>query len=249
LILRPPHQKINPWRITYRRKEPDLCRDWDHQGRPVGEGGRPPNGKGVGACIRSPGRVNTRPYKPLSHYWSSRRPSAHTIHLYNPLLFNLSLLSTFFTILAIILLLIGLIGSIAPILPWPILGLAWLLLLEFVTPVDFSITFLLLMSALTLLAMATDYLLPILWTKKYGGSKRGIRGSTIGLILGIFIIPPRGMIIFPLLGAFAGEMLVNQSTKKSRKVAYGTFVWSMLSTIIKLITTGLMLRYAIATIR
>ena len=49
------------------------------------------------------------------------------------------------------------------------------------------------MTAVTILVLIIENIMPIWLTKKFGGSKQGIWGSTIGLLVGMFFIP----IFFP----------------------------------------------------
>ena len=144
-------------------------------------------------------------------------------------------------ILALLLALLGVIGSIAPILPWPLLGLIGLLIVFFATDLDISTQFVIWMTLLTIVTMLADYYLPILGTKKYGGSKEGVRGSTIGLIVWIFVLPPRGLIIFPFIWAYLGEYLVKKDSKHARRAAWGSFLGSVGSTVLKLIVSGIIL--------
>jgi len=154
-------------------------------------------------------------------------------------------MSVFLIIIGICALVLGLIGSVAPILPGPVLSFVWLLIVELSQPVDFSTSFLLIMLALTILAALTDYLLPIRNTKRTGGSKRGTRWSTVWMIAGFFILPPWWLIIMPLWWAFVGERLLHKDNKKAWKAAYASFLWSLGSTVVKLIVASIMLRYTI----
>ena len=56
--------------------------------------------------------------------------------------------------------------------------------------------------------------------KKIGGTKKAVNGSIIGLIIGIFFLPPFGIIIGPFLGAFIGaRMEENSDVNKAIKIA------------------------------
>lgn len=83
-----------------------------------------------------------------------------------------------------------------------------------------------------------DYYLPIWVVKRTGGSKRAIWGATIGLLVGIFVLPPIGVILGPLLGAFIGELTNSSDTKKAIKGGLAAFGGLMLGTLLKLIVSG-----------
>jgi uncharacterized protein YqgC (DUF456 family) len=147
----------------------------------------------------------------------------------------------FFAIIGTILLLGGFAGSILPGLPGPPLAWAAVLLLHFTSYATYSTVFLIstgiVMIAITLL----DYYIPIWGTKKFGGTRAGVIGSTIGLIAGMFILPPFGILIGPFLGAFIGELLVDKNDlKKALKSAIGSFLGFVAGTLLKLSFCGIM---------
>jgi len=92
-------------------------------------------------------------------------------------------------ILAIILLLLGIIGCLAPVLPGPPLSYLGLFLLHITKFADFSNTLLITLAAIVVVVSILDYVVPVWGTKKFGGSKYGTRGATVGLIIGLFLGP------------------------------------------------------------
>lgn len=78
-----------------------------------------------------------------------------------------------------------------------------------------------------------DYMIPALGAKKWGGSKYGIIGALAGVVMGFFIFPPFGFVVFPLLGAFVGEVLNGADSNQAFKAAFGTFVGLLLGTMLK----------------
>ena len=82
--------------------------------------------------------------------------------------------------------------------------------------------------------MSLDYVIPLLGAKKSGASRAGITFSIVGMVLGIFIFPPWGIIFGAFIGGIAGELLSGKGGKEALKVGWGIFIGNMLSTGIKL---------------
>lgn len=140
-------------------------------------------------------------------------------------------------IITFIFLLAGIAGSVLPVLPGPPLGWIGLLFFSFTSTAGFSTSFLIWTAVVAALITALDYFIPIWGTKKFGGTKAGIRGSTIGLLVGLFFAPFGfiSIIIGPMIGAFIGEMTVDRDTTKAMKSAVGSFIGFLLGTGLKLI--------------
>lgn len=141
----------------------------------------------------------------------------------------------FLSILAILLMLIGLVGAILPIIPGPIISFLGLLSLYFMSDHPFTDKFMIIWITLTLVVTAFDQFVPILGTKKMGGSKYGVNGSLAGLILGIFFFPPIGLIIGPFLGAIVGELISGKEMNQALKAGIGSFLGFLSGTLLKLI--------------
>jgi uncharacterized protein YqgC (DUF456 family) len=93
-----------------------------------------------------------------------------------------------------------------------------------------------------------DYIIPAIGTKKFGGSKSGILGTSIGLVFGILAPIPGGIILGPFLGAFIGEMIHKNDSKIAIKAAFGSFIGFIASTFIKFIVAIIYLGIYITTI-
>lgn len=138
---------------------------------------------------------------------------------------------------------IGVIGCFVPVLPGPPLAYIGLLMLQLLNEPAFTTRFLLIWAAITAFVTLLDYVIPVYGTKKFGGSKRGVWGSVVGLIIGIFFFPPFGIIIGPLLGALVGELSAGKASSVAIRSAIGSFVGFLAGTLIKLIATGFMAYY------
>lgn len=89
-------------------------------------------------------------------------------------------------VLGIIFMISGILGCVLPVIPGPPLSYIGLLLLHFTEKYQFSPRFLIIWAIITGVVYALDYIIPAWGTKKFGGSKRGILGSIIGLVVGLF---------------------------------------------------------------
>ena len=149
-------------------------------------------------------------------------------------------------ILVFVLLVTGILGAVIPALPGPPLSYLGLLLLQWSGHGHFSRTFFLVWAGIIVFITVMDYILPSLLTKQFGGSRAATIGSVVGLLAGIFILPPWGMIAGPFLGAYIGELIHNNANgAKAFKVALGAFLAFIVGSGAKLIASLMMLFYAV----
>lgn len=142
-------------------------------------------------------------------------------------------------ILGFILMLAGILGSFLPVLPGPPLSWLGLLLLFLTRAVPTDWWFLGITLAVALAVVALDYIIPVMGTKKYGGSKGGMIGTTIGLLIAIVfpVLGLLGVIVWPFIGAIAGE-LANRSDRKSAvRAAFGSFMGFLTGTLLKFLVS------------
>ncbi|MEQ9209062.1 MAG: DUF456 domain-containing protein, partial [Pseudomonadales bacterium] len=133
-----------------------------------------------------------------------------------------------------------------PLIPVPPLSYLGLLLLQLQEVAPFTTKFLIIWAVIVIAITVLDYLVPIYGTKRFGGTKYGLWGCTIGLIAG-FWFGPVGIIAGPFLGALLGEWLGNRNSDQAFKAAIGSFVGFLVGTVIKLIASGVMTYYFIAS--
>ena len=149
-------------------------------------------------------------------------------------------------VIGLILALAGIIGCILPVIPGPIFSFLALILLSWAKNWQvFSQTFLIIMGSLTALLMILDYIAPALGAKKYGASKTGLWGSAIGMVIGIFFIPPWGIIVGAFVGALVGELLAGKSGKKALRAGWGILIGNVLGIGLKLTFTAVAFFYYI----
>jgi len=129
---------------------------------------------------------------------------------------------------------LGIIGSFLPVLPGPVTSWVGILLIHLTEAIPFNWTYVGITLAIAVLIYFLDYVIPALGTKKFGGSKYGIYGTTIGLIIGLIFFGPLGIIIGPFTGALVGELMYDSNnSKRAIKAAFGSFIGFLFSTGLK----------------
>lgn len=154
-------------------------------------------------------------------------------------------------VIGFILMLVGIVGSFLPVLPGPPLSWIGLLLLYLTKAVPDNWWVLGITLVIALVVSVLDYVIPAAGTKKFGGSKAGMWGSIIGLLVAIFfpVLGPFGIIIWPFVGALVGELSSNSDQKRAWKAAFGSFIGFLTGTFLKfmiaVVYTGLFIWKAI----
>lgn len=146
----------------------------------------------------------------------------------------------FLLVIAFLLMLIGIIGCIVPGLPGTPISYIGLWIAQATDKVDFSWQFMLIWGIVVIVITLLDYVVPAWGTKRYGGSKWGVWGSTIGVFVGLFF-GAAGVILGPLVGAILGELVSGKQLNDALKAGWGSFIGILFSTVLKLIACGLML--------
>ncbi|HLO57720.1 MAG TPA: DUF456 domain-containing protein [Bacteroidales bacterium] len=146
-------------------------------------------------------------------------------------------------ILALICILAGIAGSILPGLPGPPVSYLGLLLIHWSRFAQFSTRTLIIWAVVIAVVAVLDYVVPVWGTKMYGGTKAGLRGSTVGLIIGMILLPLLGITLGPLgilgiiggpfAGAWIGELLAGKDSQKALRSAFGSFIGFLAGTMMK----------------
>ena len=150
-------------------------------------------------------------------------------------------------ILGLLCMLIGLIGSFLPVLPGPPVSWLGLLLLHLTSAVPDDWWFLGITGVVALAITGLDYWIPVIGTRKFGGSRWGMVGTTIGLIIAIIfpVLGLFGIIIWPFAGAIVGELLNKSNKDKALKAAFGSFIGFLTGTFLKFVVAMVFLGFFI----
>jgi len=96
-------------------------------------------------------------------------------------------------ILGFIFMLVGILGSFFACVTRPTYQLDWPFIIVFNQGYPLDWWFLGITLGIALLVLVMDYIIPAIGTKKFGGSKSGMVGTTLGLVVAL---------VFPILGIF-----------------------------------------------
>ncbi len=97
--------------------------------------------------------------------------------------------------------------------------------------------------------LISDNVANIFTVKKFGGSRAGIWGSTIGLVLGPFLIPGWGLLIGPFAGAFLAEWIVHKrGFTEAVKIGFSTLISLISSVFVKAFIMAIMIGYFLISV-
>ncbi len=133
--------------------------------------------------------------------------------------------------------LLGLIGCFVPIIPSPITSWFGFLMLHLSSNVIIESNFLIFTLILSILIFLADFILPMFTAKKFGGSKKGVLGTGIGLFLGFFIMGPIGVLVGACIGSILGELLNKTNGDKIIVGAIGSIFGVISGVFLKLLVS------------
>lgn len=152
-------------------------------------------------------------------------------------------METLYWVVIALLFVIAFAGLFFPIIPSVLFLFGGFILYGFLFSFEpFNWLFWTIQGLFVILLFGADYVANMVGVKKYGGSKAAIWGSTIGILIGPFVIPVVGILIGPFLGAILAELLVHKKPlKESVQIGFGSVVGFISSVVTKGIIQAIML--------
>jgi len=137
-------------------------------------------------------------------------------------------------LLAVALVLTGLAGLILPVLPGAVLVLAGLVLAAWIEDFQYvGAGWIILLSVLTVVIFAVDFIAGSLGAKRFGASPRAAAGAAIGALLGMFF-GPLGLLLGPFAGAVLGELSARRGLNEAGRAGIGATIGLVLGAAAKL---------------
>jgi uncharacterized protein YqgC (DUF456 family) len=145
-------------------------------------------------------------------------------------------------ILSLIFIILGYVGSFVPGLSGPPLAWVAILLIYFINNIQLPLWVLVVTGVIAGLSLLLEWIIPAYGTKIFKGSKYGVRGSYIGMVIGIIAPIPFGFLIGPFVGAYVGELYMDpKDQSRALKAAFGTFIGFLLAILMNFALVSLML--------
>jgi uncharacterized protein YqgC (DUF456 family) len=143
-------------------------------------------------------------------------------------------------LIAAALMVVGLVGTIVPSLPGIplIFGGIWL-----IAAVDryhhLGLWWLLSIAVVGAIGLTLDLLAGAMGAKRAGASKQAVWGALVGTVIGLFFGLP-GLLLGPFVGAALGELAAGNSILRSTNVGISAWFGIIFGTIIKLVSSLIM---------
>jgi uncharacterized protein YqgC (DUF456 family) len=151
-------------------------------------------------------------------------------------------------LIAIVLMAVGLIGTLLPVVPGAIVILAAAVLHQIMLGSEKSLGWWNVgaLVLLTLLSYALEFAAGYVGAKRFGATKWGAFGAIIGALVGLFF-PFPGLIIGPIVGAFAGELVAGKRLVNAGRAGWGTLLGNLAGMLGKLTIALVMIGWFLVT--
>lgn len=151
-------------------------------------------------------------------------------------------------LVAIVLMAVGLIGTLLPVVPGALLILAAAVLHQIMLGSEKSLGWWNVgaLALLALLSYALEFGAGYFGAKRFGATKWGALGATLGVIAGLFF-PFPGLIVGPIVGAIAGELVAGKRLVSAGRAGWGTLLGNLAGMLGKLTIALVMVSWFLVT--
>ena len=151
-------------------------------------------------------------------------------------------MDTLLWIIIILLFAFSFIGLLIPIIPSSIaIWLGFIIYHFFINDSELTLTFWVIMIVLTIILIISDLIANKYFVNKFGGSKKGEYAAMVGLIFGVFVWPPIGIIVVPFIAVLIVELSKQKKSKEAFYSSLGSLIGFLSSMDIKVIVQLIMI--------
>lgn len=141
---------------------------------------------------------------------------------------------TYTWMLIILSFVIAFVGIVVPVIPGILF--IWLGFIGYhflIDETDLNVFFWIIMALFTIIIFGADFIINYYFVDQFGGSNWSKWGAIVSVFIGVFIYPPIGMIVLPLVIVIVIELMLKNTFKDSLKVALGTLAGFLSSAVAK----------------
>lgn len=147
-------------------------------------------------------------------------------------------------IIIICLFILSMIGLFVPIIPAvAVIWIGFFLYHFFINNSELSVMFWIAMAVCTILLVGADILTNRYFVNKFGGSKASQWGAILGVIIGVFVYPPFGIIIVPFVFVFLIEIAGRRSVKEASLASVGALAGFLSGVVAKFLIQSIMIAW------
>lgn len=151
-------------------------------------------------------------------------------------------MDTLLWIIIILLFAFSFIGLLIPIIPSSIaIWLGFIIYHFFINDSELTLIFWLIMIVLTVILIISDLIANKYFVNKFGGSKKGEYAAMVGLIFGVFVWPPIGIIVVPFIAVLIVELSQQRTSKEAFYSSLGSLIGFLSSMAIKVMIQLIMI--------
>ncbi|MBU6142193.1 DUF456 family protein [Patescibacteria group bacterium] len=141
------------------------------------------------------------------------------------------------------------VGIAVPILPG--VPMAWLGMVLFAYATHFAVITwrtLLLFLVFVIVALLIDFVAPLIGARRYHASKYGLYGAGLGVLFGMVLLGPIGILIGPAAGAVIGELAYGKEPDEAIESSKGALLGFLAGSLIKFVLILVMLGFMLSAL-
>lgn len=120
---------------------------------------------------------------------------------------------------------LGFVGVVVPVIPSVLMYWVGFLIYHFLINSDeLSWMFWIIAFVLTVIVLISDFIANSYFVKRYGGTKKGEAAAIIGMIVGMFVYPPFGVIFVPFIFVLVIEFIGSRNFDQALKASIGSLL-------------------------
>lgn len=139
-------------------------------------------------------------------------------------------------LLIVVTFIIGFVGVIVPVIPSILMFWIGFFIYHFALDnSNLGWIFWVTAAVVTILVLFSDLIANSIFVKRFGGTRPGEYAAVFGVLIGMFVYPPIGIIVVPIIAVFVVEFYQSKDYRKSIRASIGSLIAFLASSLFTLI--------------